>query len=129
MATAVCHCFIGYFIMKEESNNQIFAILVFLIINSNTTGPVAWLYATETTIDVAFGICIFTMFGTVIILSLVAPTLMAHESIGTKNVFFIFAFTSFLGGIYSLIFLKETKGLSEKEKKLLYTPEIYKTDE
>ena len=42
--------------------------------------------------------------------------------LGPSNVFFMFCGLSVLGSAYSYVFLRETKGLNDKEKKLLFTP-------
>ena len=52
-------------------------MMLFLLSYENTSGPVALLYATETTIDAALGICLLTLWGTVFVLSLVCPILMS----------------------------------------------------
>ena len=72
------------------------------------------------------GLCLFTLWGVVVILSLVCPNLMEPESIGPSGMFYIFAGTSFLGFFYVLVFIKESRGLNDKEKKELYTPEKFK---
>ena len=82
----------------------------------------AWLYAAETTIDAALGICLFTLWGTVVILSEVCPLLMEPSSIGPSNMFFVLAVLAVFGSMYGYFFMKESRGLTDREKKLLYTP-------
>ena len=84
------------------------------------------MYFTETTIDAALGISFLTLFMTIFILSLVCPILMEDDSLGPNNVFIMFAILSAMGGIYAKCILKETKGLSDKEKKQLFMPQRYK---
>ena len=36
--------------------------------------------------------------------------------------FFLFAGIAFLGGLFTIFFIKETKHLNDKEKKTLYKP-------
>lgn len=45
---------------------------------------------------------------------------MQNNVIGTANVFFLFAGISWIGSIFYYFFLKETKNLTDKEKKDLY---------
>ena len=104
-------------------------VLLFLIVYQNTSGPVAWLYAAETTIDTGLGVCVLALFGTVFIMSIICPILMSNDSIGPSNTFFIFAGLSVLGAIYSAWVIKETKGLSDKAKKLIFTPRCYLRNE
>ena len=88
----------------------------------------AWLYATETTIDAALGVCLFTLWGPVFVLSLVFPLLMVDYGkggIGPANTFFLLAGTQVFGSLYGYCFMKETKGLNDKDKKLIFTPKKY----
>ena len=124
---AIIHASIGVFGILHVDAGIIGMILAFLVVYQNSSGPVAWLYAAETTIDSALGICLFTLWGTVFILSLVCPILMdPNSSVGINNVFFIFSGLSVFGSLYCYFFIKESKGLTDKEKKLLFTPEKYK---
>ena len=101
-------------------------ICLFLLIFENSSGPLAWLYAAETVVDVALGMCYFTLWGTVLILSMVCPVLMDDEKgIGTSNVFFIFGGLSILAAAYVYLFIKETRGLTDLQKKTLFMPKKY----
>ena len=97
-----------------NNNGVLTMILTFMFIDQITSGPVVWLYATETTVDAALGICILTLWGTVFLLSFISPILMKDSVLGASNVFFLFAGLSALGCIYSIFVIKETMGLSEK---------------
>ena len=103
-------------------------IMVFIVNYSLTSGSIAWVYSSETTIETAFGACLLTLWGTVLILSIVCPILLDPKSLGASNVFFIFSGLSVLATLYVYIFMKETKGLSDKDKKLLYTPKTFMSD-
>lgn len=102
-------------------------VLLFLFVYQNTTGPVTWLYAAETTVDAGLGLCMFTLWITVFILTLICPVLMGKDILGPSNVFFIFSAFSAFGAFYSYYFIKETQGLSDKEKKSLFYPRKYKS--
>ena len=65
----VAHCLVGIFVILEFNNGVIAMIAVFLFIYENSSGPIAWLYAVETVIDSGMGICLFTIWGTVCVLS------------------------------------------------------------
>jgi len=80
---ALVHASIGYFDIKGNNDGVLIMTIVFLIVYENTSGPLAWLYAAETVIDVALGVCLLTLWGTVFVLSLVCPSLMSKDSIGT----------------------------------------------
>jgi len=119
---AVVHFMVAYFHNTGNNNGMLAMILLFLFVYQNTSGPVAWLYAAETTIDVALGICLLTLWGTVFCLSLATPVLMNKDSLGSSGVFNLFGGLSIVGCIYVLVVFKESKGLSDKEKKSLYMP-------
>ena len=99
-------------------------MLLFFVAYENTSGPLAWIYATETTIDAALGSCLMTLWGTVFVLSIVCPILMTDppHGIGPSNTFYMLAGTQVLGTLYCYFFMKETMGLTDKEKKNLYAP-------
>jgi len=111
---AIVHATIACFDIADNDYGVLVMTLVFLIVYENTSGPLAWLYAAETVIDVALGVCLLTLWGTVFVLSLVCPVLMSKDSIGTQNVFFIFSGLSVGGTIYSWWFIRETSGLTDK---------------
>ena len=59
-------------------------------------------------------------------LSLVTPIIMEPEIIGPNGVFFLFSGLSVLATLYGIFIFKETFGMNDKEKKLIYTPERFK---
>jgi len=72
------------------------------------------------------GIILLTLWITVLVLSLVCPILMSPDSWGPNPVFYTFGGLSTIGAFYCYIVLKETKGLSDKEKKSLFLPKSFK---
>ena len=52
---------------------------------------------------------------------------MDPQSLGPTAMFFIFGGFSFLGAIYVIFMMKETKYLTDNEKKSLFTPKKYLT--
>ena len=117
LGIAVIHVLIGYFGIVENSAGVISSVLSFMLVYDLTSGPVAWIYCTETTIDAALGICIFVLWGTVFILSIVCPILLQPDSLGPSNTFFAFAVISVISAAYCYFIMKETKGVTGKEKK------------
>jgi len=100
-------------------------MLLFTMIYQQTSGPVAWVYAAETTIDAGMGIVLLTLWGTVLVLSIVCPIIMDPRSLGPSATFFILAGISLFGAAYSKFVIRETFGKSDKEKKLMFTPERF----
>ena len=87
-----------------------------------TSGPIAWVYAAETTVDVGLGFILLTLWLNVVILSQICPILMEPNVIGPNGVFFMFSGFSLLGAVFMFVYIKETKGLTDKQKKDLYKP-------
>jgi len=119
---AIVHCLVAIFEINGSNIGVLINVMLFLAIYQNTSGPIAWMYFAETTIDTAIGLCLMTLWGTTFFLSLICPILMDPASLGPAPVFFIYSGLSVLATFYVLYFIVESKGLSDKEKKNLYAP-------
>jgi hypothetical protein len=80
------------------------------------------MYAAEVAVDTALGLCVLALF-----LSLLEKAItmefMVHSAMGPQGMFFLLGGITLLGAVFVLVYIKETKGLSDKEKKSLYTPQ------
>lgn len=80
------------------------------------------MYAAEVAVDTALGLCVLALF-----LSLLEKAItmefMVHSAMGPQGMFFLLGGITLLGAIFVAVYIKETKGLSDKEKKSLYTPQ------
>ena len=121
----VIYILLGWFNHHEQLYGAMAMILLFLFVFQNSSGSVSWIYVMETSNDAGLGICLFTLWGTIFTLSLVSPILLSPHSIGATNVFYIFSAISFIATIFTYGIIKETQGLSDKEKKQVYTPDKY----
>lgn len=65
----VCHAFIGYMSLLDNNNGVLVGIFAFLLAYNMTSGPIAWVYAAETSVDVGLGFILMTLYGDVVILS------------------------------------------------------------
>ena len=120
---AICHMVIGMATVYGDAGIAFGGIVLFIFIFVNTSGPVCWIYADETVSDAGLGVVLLILWMTLFTLSFITPVLMSPDSVvGPTNLFFIFSGINFISTIYAALFIKETKGLSDKEKKLLYTP-------
>jgi hypothetical protein len=70
--------------------------------------------------DSAFGIVVLGQFFNMFIISFASEYMMA--GIGPSGVFFVFGGFSLAGGVYIWAFVKETRGLTDLQKKQLYKP-------
>lgn len=124
---ALAHAAIATFILTGFDVGIIVMICVFIFLYANTTGPIAWVYSAETCTDIGLGVCLLTLWAVVLIEVLFVPTLM-NTAIEASGVFYLFSIFSFIAAIFIYVFLKETRGLSDKEKRELYAPEAAKSN-
>ena len=73
---SVAHFLIGIFIIKNFNAGVLAGIAFFLFIYQNSSGPIAYQYATETCCDIALGMCILVLYLTILLLSLTTQPLM-----------------------------------------------------
>ena len=73
----MAHLLVAIFTLTNVDYGVLAMICFFLIAYQTSSGPVAWLYAAETCCDVALGVCLQTLWGTVLILSLITEPLMS----------------------------------------------------
>ena len=57
----------------------IVSTMLFMGAYSWTTGPIAWVYATETLIDTGLGVTMLAMNVSIFVLSLISPVLMDSD--------------------------------------------------
>lgn len=80
------------------------------------------MYAAEVAVDTALGLCVLALF-----LSLLEKAItmefMVHSSMGAQGMFFLLGGVTLVGALFVAVFIKETKGLTDFEKKSLYTPQ------
>ena len=56
ISIAVAHIMVAVFSIEGSNTGVLCMLVLFFIVYNNTTGVVAWVYATETTIDSAMGV-------------------------------------------------------------------------
>ena len=94
---------------------------VFVIIYQITQGSVAWLYVPEVTVDKASGVCMTAQFIFMFQLSMTYEYQLASP-MGVSGTFWLFAFLSLVGFFFMIFFVRESRGLTDAEKKRLYAP-------
>jgi hypothetical protein len=112
----------GIFQMLDMSIPVIVSICIFITAFQFSQGPIAWMYAAEVAVDTALGLCILALF-----LSLLEKAItmefMVHSAMGAHGMFFLLGAITLIGALFVAVFIRETKGLSDIEKKSLYFPE------
>jgi SP family facilitated glucose transporter-like MFS transporter 1 len=95
-------------------------ILVFILAFQLSEGPILWIYSAETCRDEAFGFVTLGQFINLFVISMLTEYIVAW--LKPHGTFFFFGIMTYIGGLYIFYFVKETKGLTDKEKKNLYSP-------
>jgi hypothetical protein len=93
---------------------MVLLVMVFFVLLQ----PVSYLYMYEVGMDATLGICKLMLFSSQLLLTLITPFML--EKLTPKRTFLIFAVFAFCGGVYNIALIRETAGLSDKEKKLIY---------
>ena len=55
---------------------ELIGVFTFVMVYMNTSGPIAWVYAAETTTDAGLAVCLFTLYLNIFIYSFICPVLM-----------------------------------------------------
>lgn len=93
----------------------------FVLTFAATQGPVAWLYIAEVTVDQAMGIVMLFLYASSLQQVLAMEFLMDSPATGgPQGIFWLFSFENFVHLVFVLLVVKETRGLTDQEKKSLY---------
>ena len=93
-------------------------MLLFLMFHHSTAGSLHWVYIPEILSDAQFGAVVTVHYINGI--EIVLTTEYMIKYLKPEGTFLFFAVVSILGGFFMMAFVKETKGLTDKEKKCLY---------
>ncbi len=96
-------------------------IMLFLMTYQLSDGSITYLYVTEVVVDNALGFCFLSLKGTALIISLTTEFIMKSK-LQPYGAFWLYGGLAMVGGIYSFTFMRETRGLTDREKKSLYLP-------
>ena len=109
----------GVFAMKEMNNPSLYCLLISLFVYQICLGPYTWVYIAE------IGNAKSVAMGSIFIWGVVQEFTIQYlfDYMGNDGVFWLFGGLSFLTGIIFCIFMKETKGLTQEQTKVLYVPE------
>lgn len=71
-----CHLLLGLFAYWNDGTWVVVWMVSFILAYNITNGPIIWLYVSETVVDTALGLCMFSLWGTVLVLSMTTNFLM-----------------------------------------------------
>ena len=109
---------VAVFIVEAEGNLVLLSMCFFVISLQSSNGSAFWVYAAEVCCDAAMGVCLFVLWGILVIQSLLAETLIDLLSI--QGLFYGLAGFQVVTCLVLFCVMKESKGLSAEEKKKLY---------
>ena len=119
MATFLFLTMIG---SKNEWDLLAFIMMVLFICTYNLTiGSTTWFYVSEVAGDIGMGFATSGQFISLIIVYFTNDKLLS-SSIGASGIIFYYCIWCFIGALFCYKFVKESKGLTDAEKKSLYTP-------
>ncbi|CDW72682.1 sugar transporter family protein [Stylonychia lemnae] len=110
---------VGLFSFLKFNNVMLIMILLFLLIFQQSDGPIFYMYASEITQDTGLGFAFLSLKGSGLIISLTTEYLM-DSVLQPSGAFLLFACITLAGAIFFIFAMKETKHLTDKEKKDLY---------
>ncbi len=104
-------CALSLCLFYDENVWGIILISLFLVIFNISDGPLIWVYSAEVCHDSAFGITNLVRSLSSILNSSVNEYMMTK--MGTPGTFLFFGIITLSGAIFTIVFLKETKNLTE----------------
>jgi len=113
--------FCGLAIQNQWNMTSFIMILLFLLAFQFGTGSIAWLYVPEVCMDAGTGLAVSSQFINLTIISFTFEY-MINSSLQVHGSVWYFSAFSFLGFLFCIFVVKESKGLSDLEKKTLYSP-------
>lgn len=118
------HFLVGIFAQFNLHTLALVSILLFLLSFSTTDGPIGFMYAAEVVVDSALGLCYFALIGSILVLQLTTEFMM-DSWLQPQGVFWLLSFISLIASVYCYFYVRDTTYLTDKEKKLLFTPAKY----
>ena len=118
----VAHCTAGIALLKGWYMIVFCSMIGYIAFFNSTLGNVAFIYTAEVAVDSAAGIALAVQFVHMTQISF-SVEYMIGGFLKVHGTFLYFGTICIIGGIFSMIFIKETKGLTDLEKKNLYSPD------
>lgn len=104
---------------KDLGTLELIMTMLFVCCFEFAPGPIVWLYMGEICNDIGSSFASFMNWTFVLLISLFTPTLFA-SSLGNAGTFVLFGVCNVFGVVFIMLFMKETKDLSDEEVKNLY---------
>lgn len=118
----------------EMSSLVIVCMALFIISFELSIGPISFIHAQETNIDVIVAFSQNVLYLSMLVVNFITPLLV--QNLGVRGTFSFYCACNILSVVHQLIFLKETSyklgpdgekiKLNDREKKELYMPDEFK---
>ena len=119
MSVSLFICGLG---VLENWNLTAFIMILFFCSSFNLgIGALQWVYIPEVSVDAATGLAVASLYVSLTIISSNFEY-MINSGLQVHGTVWIFSSLNFLGFLFCLFFVKETKGLTDLQKKTLYSP-------
>ena len=115
------HILAGIALLKSWYLIGFLSMILYIAFFNSTVGNVAFIYTAEVAVDSAAGITLSVQFFNMIIITSTVEY-MIGGFFQVHGTFMYFGTWCIVAGIFCTIFVKETKGLTDLEKKNLYSP-------
>lgn len=122
IAIGVFHVLVGVFSKLGYSIATLACMCGFMAVMQCSSGCITWLYCSEVAVDVVLGFVGFTGYFIIFILTLTTQFMMQPNALTPSGTFWMFGSISFFAAAWFQVYLKETKPLNDKQKKMLYVP-------
>lgn len=99
-------------------------IVFFELIQANSIGGLHWIYIPEILTDVQFGFVASFHYFNGVEIAFASEWMIKY--LEPDGLFLFYCIITFFGFIFMYFFLKETNGLSDRQKKELYMPREYR---
>ena len=117
---SIFHALLAVCILLEQNVLALVFIMAFSLTFQLTEGPILWIYSAEVCHDANFGIAVLAQFVFLFVISMITEFMVKY--LDTYGTFFFFSGCSLAGAVFIKLAVKETHGLTDKEKKNLYRP-------
>ena len=113
---------VAVFYIYKQDILTIVGINWFIMSFQLSQGPIAWMYAGEVASDTGLGLAILALYASLLEKAITMEFMVHSEAFGPSGMFFFLGFVTLAGSVFIAVFVKETRGLDDRAKKLLYTP-------
>ena len=111
---------IGLFAMLNKNNLVVLTMMVDLAVFQLTLGALTWVYIGQVAEEKAASLAVFGIWFWTFVLALTTDSLF--DSLGNAGTFWLFSGMTLMGAILFIITIRETKGLTDEDIKVLFVP-------